>query len=68
MPKRKAASPRFSDAAGPLPEIQSTNYNVRSFGERVALNTPIQAPPQTSSSLPWSQFIAACGVKICVPA
>ncbi len=26
----------------PLPEIQSTNYNVRSFGERVALNTPIQ--------------------------
>ena len=26
----------------PLPEIKSSNYNVRSFGERVALNTPIQ--------------------------
>lgn len=25
-----------------LPEIKSSNYNVRSFGERVALNTPIQ--------------------------
>ncbi len=25
-----------------LPEIRSTNFNVRSFGERVALNTPIQ--------------------------
>ncbi len=25
-----------------LPELKSSNYNVRSFGERVALNTPIQ--------------------------
>jgi DNA polymerase-1 len=25
-----------------LPEIRSTNHNVRAFGERVALNTPIQ--------------------------
>ena len=25
-----------------LPELQSRNYNVRSFGERAALNTPIQ--------------------------
>ena len=25
-----------------IPEISSRNYNVRSFGERVALNTPIQ--------------------------
>lgn len=25
-----------------LPEIQSKNYNLRSFGERAALNTPIQ--------------------------
>lgn len=25
-----------------IPEISSKNYNVRSFGERVALNTPIQ--------------------------
>lgn len=25
-----------------LPELKSSNYNLRSFGERVALNTPIQ--------------------------
>ena len=25
-----------------LPELQSPNYNIRSFGKRVALNTPIQ--------------------------
>ena len=26
----------------PLPELQSANYNVRSFGERAAMNTPVQ--------------------------
>ncbi len=26
----------------PLPELKSSNYNLRSFGERVALNMPIQ--------------------------
>ncbi|MGI5978178.1 MAG: DNA polymerase I [Oscillospiraceae bacterium] len=26
----------------PLPELKSSNYNIRSFGERVARNTPIQ--------------------------
>ena len=25
-----------------IPELKSTNFNIRSFGERVALNTPIQ--------------------------
>ncbi len=25
-----------------LPEIKSSNYNIRSFGERIAMNTPIQ--------------------------
>ena len=25
-----------------LPELKSSNFNIRSFGERVALNTPIQ--------------------------
>ena len=25
-----------------IPELKSTNYNIRQFGERVALNTPIQ--------------------------
>ena len=26
----------------PLPELKAANFNIRSFGERVALNTPIQ--------------------------
>ena len=26
----------------PLPELKSANFNIRAFGERVALNTPIQ--------------------------
>lgn len=26
----------------PCPELQSANYNTRSFGERVAMNTPVQ--------------------------
>ena len=25
-----------------LPELKSSNFNLRAFGERVALNTPIQ--------------------------
>jgi len=25
-----------------LPELKSTNYNIRAFGERIAMNTPIQ--------------------------
>ena len=25
-----------------IPELRSRNYNIRSFGERIALNTPIQ--------------------------
>ena len=28
--------------ARPMPELASSNYNIRSFGERVALNMPIQ--------------------------
>ena len=28
-----------------VPEISSRNFNVRSFGERIALNTPIQGTP-----------------------
>ncbi len=26
----------------PIPELQSSNYNLRSFGERAAMNTPVQ--------------------------
>lgn len=26
----------------PLPELRASNFNIRSFGERIALNTPIQ--------------------------
>ena len=30
-----------------LPELSSTNFNVRASGERMARNTPIQAPLRT---------------------
>lgn len=29
-----------------LPEIRSSNFNLRSFAERTAINTPIQELPQ----------------------
>ena len=35
-----------------LPELTSGNFNMRSFGERVARNMPIQEPPPISSRLP----------------
>lgn len=40
--KEEGSVSTLSGRRRPLPEIQSTNFNVRSFGERVALNTPIQ--------------------------
>lgn len=40
--KEEGSVATLSGRRRPLPEIRSTNYNVRSFGERVALNTPIQ--------------------------
>ena len=42
-----------------LPELASSNFNVRSLGERMAMNTPIQAPPRISSSWPWCAYTAA---------
>ena len=39
----KSATPRrCTAAAGILPELKSSNFNVRSGAERIALNTPIQ--------------------------
>jgi DNA polymerase-1 len=38
-------------------------FHHRSFGERVALNTPIQGAPRTSSKSPWSMFFAGCKRK-----
>ena len=35
-----------------LPELQSSNYNTRSFGERVALNMPIQGT--AADLMKWS--------------
>ena len=35
-----------------VPELKSSNFNTRSFGERVALNAPSRAPRPTSSSWP----------------
>ncbi len=40
--KEEGSVSTLSGRRRPLPEIKSSNYNVRSFGERVALNTPIQ--------------------------
>lgn len=31
-----------SDARRPVPELKSSNFMQRSFGERVAMNSPIQ--------------------------
>lgn len=35
-------SPPCTAAAAGCPELKSSNFNTRSFGERVALNAPIQ--------------------------
>ena len=35
-----------------LPELKSSNFNIRSFGERVALNTPFRVRRRISSSWP----------------
>ena len=43
-----------------LPELKSSNFNLRSFGERVALNMPIQAPPPISLKRLCSGWTAAC--------
>ena len=32
----------FSTAVDTLPELKSSNFNLRAFGERVAMNMPIQ--------------------------
>ena len=33
-----------------VPELKSSNFNTRSFGERVALNAPIRVPPPMLSA------------------
>ena len=35
-------SRRCSDGRRPVPELKSSNFMQRSFGERVAMNAPIQ--------------------------
>ena len=52
----------------PLPELASSNFQVRSSGERMARNTPIQAPRRISLSWPWCMSGSACGTKNYRPA
>ena len=40
--KRKGYAETIFGRRRPLPELSSNNYNIRSFGERVAMNMPIQ--------------------------
>jgi DNA polymerase-1 len=40
--RKKGYSQTLYGRRRPLPELQSSNFNTRSFGERVAINTPIQ--------------------------
>ena len=46
-----------------LPELASTNFNVRASGERMARNTPSRAPRRISLSWPWCMSGSACGTK-----
>ena len=55
-----------------LPELKSSNFNIRSFGERVALNTPIQgtaadiiklAMIRVDAALRRQKLIVECPVK-----
>ena len=46
-----------------LPELKSSNFNVRSFGERVAMNMPIRELLPTSSKSRWSTYIRNVHVK-----
>ncbi|MFR8493531.1 MAG: DNA polymerase [Mediterraneibacter gnavus] len=40
--KKKATRKRCSAGRRPIPELSSSNFMQRSFGERVAMNAPIQ--------------------------
>ncbi|MCD8089356.1 MAG: DNA polymerase, partial [Clostridiales bacterium] len=40
--EEKGASVTMFGRIRPIPEINSTNFNLRSFGERVAMNAPVQ--------------------------
>ena len=42
LAKKRGYAETLFDRKRPLPELSASNYNVRQFGERVAMNMPIQ--------------------------
>lgn len=46
-----------------LPELAASNFNTRSFGERVARNMPIQGTAADASSSQWCASTSGCTRK-----
>ena len=50
-----------------IPELRARNYQVRTQGERLAVNTSSRGRPRTSSSWRWSAPTARSPRPACVP-
>ena len=51
-----------------LPELKSPSYNVRAFGERCAMNSPIQGTAADIIKLAMIRVSRRCARRICAPA